>query len=109
SSTGRASETPAARRKMRRSSFMGEPFASVYLLGLEKLTLDNFVDQRPETVVLVSDLADNGFNLLLVGRFGRSAGGVDQQLLGQGAGELILVPQQQLLEFVDVLEALPVG
>jgi len=46
------------------------------------------VDERPEAVILVADLADDGFHLGLVGGLEHSTRGIDQQLLGEGAGQL---------------------
>src|SRR6185312_8542854 len=79
------------------------------LLRAEQLALDNLVNQRAKTVVLLPDLADDRVDLLPVARLGRAAGGVGHQLRRQRTGDLVLVGQQQLLEFVDILKRPAVG
>src|SRR5262245_24773633 len=93
SSNGRARETPAARRKWRRVCM------SIPLLSSERFALHDLVHQRAEAVVPVADFPHNRVDVFLVSRRRTGAGGVDQEFLGQGAGELVLVGQQQLLEF----------
>src|SRR5262249_57745855 len=104
---GRASETPAARRKVRRVSFMEKASGLVPPRGgtatsfrLEHFALHNLVDQRSESVMLLASFLRDRLDLGFVRRLRSSAGGVGKQLLGQGAGEQILVFEQQLLQLV---------
>src|SRR5205823_2850196 len=111
SSQGRASETPAARRNRRRSTFMGNLTGcrgAVILLILKQLALDDLVNERPQTVIPLADSLHDCLDFWPVGRLGSSAGGVGDQPFGQGAGELILVLQEQLFELVNVSETLSV-
>ena len=63
------------------------------------------MDQGLEAVIVAARAADDGFDVRLVcGGRGR-AGGVSEEFLGQVAGELVLVGEQQLLELVNVAEA----
>src|SRR5688572_25540196 len=82
SSQGRASEMPAVRRKVRRGIVMGG-FSVPTLLGLKHLASHDLLNQRPESIVLGADVADNRFDLRLVRRCRRGTGGVSQQLLRQ--------------------------
>src|SRR5947209_15635969 len=102
SSRGSASETPAARRKVRRFSFMGESLKRLgFLFGvvgggkasfrLKHPALDNLMDQGAESVLLLANDLHDPLDLGLAHGLQGGAGGVGQQLLGQGAGELILV------------------
>src|SRR5687767_10577344 len=104
SSIGRTSDPVAARRKWRRLSIMAGP-----LFRLEDPALGDLVHQAPEPVALRADRADDRLDLRLVDRSGRAARRVRQQLLGERAGELVLVVQEELLELVDVLELAAVG
>src|SRR3954469_21207915 len=54
--------------------------------------------------MLAADVADDGFDFNPVGRRGGCARSVAEQLFGQGAGQLVLVGEQQLLVLVDVLK-----
>src|SRR5262249_8811711 len=74
------------------------------LLIQEQLALDDLVNERAQTVVLIARLADDGFDCRLIGSLRRGTRGVRQQLFGQGAGELVLVAEKQLLELIDVTE-----
>ena len=56
------------------------------------------MDQGAESVILRASFLHDCLDLGFVRCRQGSAGGVGQQLLGQSAGELILVLQQQLLE-----------
>ena len=60
------------------------------------------------TIHLHSGDLPAGLDLGPVGRLRRGAGGVGHQPFGQGAGQLILVAHQQLLELVDIAKAPPV-
>src|SRR5262245_47488029 len=95
SSQGKASDTPEARRKVRRERLMGGPRRRSF--ALKRLALHDLVDERPQAVLPVANLADDALDGRPVVR-GGVAGGVGQELLGQGAGELVLVLQEQLLQ-----------
>src|SRR5262249_15667021 len=122
SSHGRASDTPAARRKWRRHGFMaksssgvcsnseGERFGNL-LLVLGSLALDDLVNQRSHTVILVAELADDGLDFWPIRCLCALACGIGQQLYGQGAGDLVLVflvVEKKLLELVDVTKLAPI-
>src|SRR5579872_4137398 len=93
SSQGSASETPAARRKRRRSILMASPS-----LGPEQAALDDFMDQCPEAVILPPDLPDDRVDLRLIGRRRRPAGRIGGEPRGQGPRDLVLVAKEQRLE-----------
>src|SRR5262249_55420861 len=100
SSQGKARDTPAIRRKRRRSCFMGSPHAVFTLLRhslvLKQLALDNLVNERPKAIVLATNLAndDRNFRLVILGR--RCPCRVRQQLPRQSAGQTVLVLDKQL-------------
>src|SRR5436309_559058 len=100
---GKASDTPAARRNVRRgraigrSSVIGRRASGPHSLGLECLALDDLVNESSEAVILLAEPGDDGVDLRPVGLRGWTARGVGQQFFGQGAGQLILVLQEQLL------------
>src|SRR5262249_24881661 len=105
-----------ARRNWRRWSVIesssvsgiGHAMPAGSLLLLEYFTLNDLVNERSEAVVLCAKFGDDGINLRPVGLGRWAARAVGQQFFGQGTGELVLVLQQQLLEFVDVLDIRPV-
>src|SRR5579862_8959542 len=90
SSHGSASDTPAARRKLRRSTFMASPSLGPSF-GPEEAGLDHLMDQRPKAIVLAADLANDRVDLGPVGPRRRSAGRVRQEPGRQGPRDLVLV------------------
>src|SRR6185437_12261893 len=78
--------------------------AAKRLFALKNLALHDLMNQGSEAVILAADVADDRLNLGPVGRRGGCARGVAEQLFGQGAGQLVLVGEQQLLVLVDVLK-----
>ena len=99
SSSGKASETPAPRRNLRRCiaarenmvAFMCSPIRKRGgLLGLENLALDDFVDERAQAAPLGLDARQDRFHHVAIGELDARAGGVSEQILRQVARHLIL-------------------
>src|SRR5262245_61658238 len=98
SSHGSARAPPAVRRQVGVAIVMARPSRV-----LKDLARDDRVKERPKTVALLPQPSDDRVDRRRVAGAGRAAGPVRQELNGQGLGEPVLVLQQELLEFVDVL------
>src|SRR5687768_12383236 len=66
SKNGRASETPAPRRKARRES--GMVIIGMILLGLENWALHDFVDERPRAPALLFHFVDDRRDRRAIGK-----------------------------------------
>src|SRR5262245_19288452 len=98
SSRGKPMQTPAERRKVRRFRGMTlPPFGGS--LAEKHPALHDVLNQRPETILLLAVAGHQLLDDFAVRELDVGAGRVDQQLLGEVAGELILVGQKQLLVF----------
>src|SRR4051812_36783959 len=96
SNRGRATVKPAAFRNLRRfrvreviSFFPLEECMPLFIS--EHLTLDDFVDQGAEAVILRREGGDDLLDRVAVGEFHLVPGGEDEQFLRQAAGDSVLV------------------
>src|SRR5262245_21248128 len=76
---------------------------------LKQAALHDLMHERLQSVIPVANLANDRVDLVVIGRSRRRTGGVSHEPLRQGAGELILVAEQQFLELVDIAELSAIG
>jgi hypothetical protein len=67
------------------------------------------MDERPEPIILLAIARDNQLHDFPVRELDIGPCGVNQQLLGEVAGELVPVAQEELFVFIDILEGPAVG
>src|SRR5262245_14979208 len=88
SSHGKARATPAPRRNVRRGSVIGISSSSPIL---KDGTLYYFVNQRTKTVILFAISGHDLLHCFTVAESEAAARRIDQQLLGQATGQLVLI------------------
>ena len=99
-SKGDGSDSTLSRRE--------EP-ASGRLLIQEEVTLDEFVDERAHAVVARARALEDCFDVGAITESHGGTGRINGELLGEVAGELGFVGEQETLEFADVGKLPAVG
>ena len=79
------------------------------LFALERLALDNLMDERPQTAAARFDTGEDLLDRVAIGELDAGPGGIDEQVARQVTGHLVLALHEQLLEFVDILEFPAIG
>src|SRR5262245_45395441 len=74
------------------------------LFALEQFALDNFEDQRADSVMAGTGALQDLLNLVSVRETHRSTGRIDRQLTGKIARDLFFVVEKELLQFAHVSE-----
>src|ERR1019366_4028212 len=75
----------------------------------KQFALHKLVDEAADAVIAGTGTFEDSLYSSPIGEADWCAGGIDRQLLGQVAGELLFVGEQELFELADVAELPAVG
>src|SRR6185437_15583960 len=75
----------------------------------KQVALNDFMNQRADPVIAGGGALDDFFDFRAIGKTDGSASGVNDELLGEIPGELLLLGEKQRLEIANVMEFTAIG